>query len=207
MCSHKETNKNAGTLQPLTKLSEPKTTVQYWYTMKPINQSQNHGIANRIVSLLISACKVVLQIFTFVLNGKPGSVISPTFPIYYHHLWGGFHCWSHSMRLFAFILGERGSFFFSFVDVVFFWGGGARASWIVCQSIHCFLLIMTCGFEKRKRTLHFSFPFFHLLHAQPPESAGKPQSGNGVFSTQIPVKCRKDSKITRALLNELSTLV
>lgn len=94
--------------------------------MKPINQSQNHGIANRIVSLLISACKVVLQIFTFVLNGKPGSVISPTFPIYYHHLWGGFHCWSHSMRLFAFILGERGSFFFSFVDVVFFWRGGGE---------------------------------------------------------------------------------
>lgn len=49
-------------------------------------------------------------------------------------------------------------------------------------------------------------PFLHLPRVRPPGSAGGPPSGNGVFSTQIPAKCRRDSKISRALLDELSTL-
>lgn len=121
-----------------------------WLTMKPINQSQKHGIANAIVSLLFSACKVMLRIFTFVLNGKLESPISPMFPIYCRHLWGGRHCWSHCVRLTVdFYFGWMGFLFFQFFGG-FFWKGVGRASSIVCQSIHCFHLTMTCGFEKRK---------------------------------------------------------
>lgn len=84
---------------------------------------------------------------------------------------------------------------------------GKGPSWIVCQSIGCFLLIMTCGFEKRKMELALLFsPPSSMSLRRGLQSAGKPQSVNSVPSTQIPVACRRDSRITRVLLDELSAM-
>ena len=155
---HQPTNENFSLFKANTSLPPGGGTLdgilsgsKCWFTMKPINQSQKHCIANATMSLF-SARQVVFWDFTFVLNRKIASLISPIFPIYHHHLWGGRLCWSHSGRLtVGFYLG--GGFCFVFV---FVWGEG-WASWIVCQSIRFFLLTMTCGFEKRKFLI-----FLHL---------------------------------------------
>lgn len=148
-----------------------------WFTMKPINQSQKHCIANATMSLFFSACQVVFWDFTFVLNGKTESLVSPIFPIYCHHLWGGRHSWSRSVRLtIGFYLGEG----FCFVLVFVLWGG-------ILDRVpkHPFLSSHYDLWVWEKKISHFP-PSLHLSHMWLPGSARRPQSGHGVFPPRPP---------------------
>lgn len=168
--------------------------------MKPINQSQKHCIANATMRLFFSACQVVFWDFTFLLNGKIESLISPIFLIYCHHLWGGCHCWSHSVRLtIGFYLG--GGFCFVFV-FVFFWGGGGHPGSCAKASVSFFSL-WPVGLRKENFSLSSISP--SLPHVAT-RVCQKATEWARCLSTQTPVKCRRDSRIPRALLNELSTL-
>ena len=90
-------------------------------------------IANAIVSLLFSACKVVLWSFTFILNGKLRSLISPIFPVYCHHLRSGCHCRNNSMRL----------------TIGFYFGWtGFSVSLCLCLSIYISLSFSLIGGER-----------------------------------------------------------
>lgn len=60
--------------------------------------------------------------------------------------------------------------------------------------------------EKKMELALLCFPPSSISLIHGPQSAGRPQHGNRVSSTQILVTCRKDSRITRALLDELSTM-
>lgn len=147
--------------------------------MKPINQS--HCQCDRQSALLcVSGCVTKFDVCT---HWKPGKLISPIFPVYCH-LWSGCHCWSHSVRLtICFYFVWTGFFFLFFLFCCCCWERGA--SWIVCQSICCFLLTMTCGFEKRKWSFHFSF-FLHL--ASPSYVASSLLEGHRVGTVSLPLR-------------------
>lgn len=96
------------------------------------------------------------------------------------------------------------SLLFSFLLLLFLEKG---PSWIVCQSI----LLLSSHYDlwvwekKMELALLFSPPSsISLIRGL--QSAGRPRSVNSVSSTQILVTCRRDSRITRALLDELSTM-
>ena len=146
--------------------------------MKPINQSQKHCIANATMSLF-SACQVVFWDFTFVLNRKIASLISPIFPIYRHHLWGGRRCWSHSGRLtVGFYLG--GGFCFVFVFVL-----GEGVGILDRVPKHPFLSSHYDLWVWEKKISHFP-PSLCLSCMWLPGSASKPESGHGVFPPRPP---------------------
>lgn len=166
--------------------------------MKPINQSQKHCIANATMSLFFSACQVVFWDFTFILNGKTESLISPIFPIYCHHLWGGRHSWSRSVRLtIGFYLGGG----FCFVLVFVLLAGGHPGS--CAKASVSFFSLWPVGLRKENFSLSSISP--SLPHVAT-RVCQKATEWARCLSTQTPVKYRRDSKISRALLNELSTL-
>lgn len=140
----------------------------------------------------------MFRVFTLVLSGKAASLASPILPLRRHHLPAGCRCSSHSGRLP--VAGGGGGV------------GVARASWFLFVwggrpgACACFSRV-TCGSEKRERSWHSASS---SIAPAPLGTAARvcweAAARDGVFSTQTPGKCRRDSNITRALLDGRSTL-